>query len=177
MDFDPPELCIEGFDARRLTETDLTALQALLESALDFSLLVDGIPPAVDAALSLLHDLPPTKDALDKFVFGFFDADDQLIGVLDCLRAYPDAATWWIGLLLFQPQARGSGMGKKVVDGFMRWVAQQGAACVGLGVVEANTEGLIFWQKLGFIEQERRPPSRFGEKEHRVVMMHKNIAQ
>lgn len=141
------EIKISGLFVESLNEKHLTSIQGLLERAADFNLLVEGVPPAVDAAFSLLHDLPPAAQPEDKFVFGLFDYQAVLQGVLDCVRGYPQADTCWIGLLLFAPQARGQGWGRRTLEGFSAWCAAQGMQRIGLGVVAANTAALAFWQK------------------------------
>lgn len=51
---------------------------------------------------------------------------------------------------------------------FETWAAQAGASRIDLGVAEANARAARFWARQGFRRVERRPPRRFGLREHVV---------
>ena len=166
-----PLFDVPGYGVRCLQPEDMAALQALLENSSDYSQLVTGLPPGPSAAYSLLTDCPPEKTPDDKFVIGFFTAQQVLIGVLDFIRDYPTQSDWWIGLLLLDPAYRGQGLGQRVFRAFEQWVKQHDARRIGLGVVEQNQGAYRFWQTVGFEPVERRPAKQFGNTEHVVIAM------
>jgi len=154
-----------------LSEVDAPAVQKLLEACADFNLLVSGLPPAPGDGLDLFRDLPPGKSLADKAVIGVYDRPAHLAGLADVIRGYPEEDTWFIGLLLLEPSARGQGLGRRFYQEIERWVRQNGARRIKLGVVGDNQDGCRFWQALGFQEIGVRPPRKFGEKEQVVYIM------
>jgi ribosomal protein S18 acetylase RimI-like enzyme len=62
-------------------------------------------------------------------------------------------------------------LGEQVYSAFERWAHTQGATEIRLSVAEQNRAALRFWQRLGFLEMERRPPEVFGAKESRFILM------
>jgi RimJ/RimL family protein N-acetyltransferase len=162
---------VPGCHVKQLQPEDTPALQALLEKSSDYSQLLTGSPPRSSAAASLLTDTPEGKTPNDKFVIGLFTETKDLIGVLDVVRNYPAQHDWWLGLLLFDPQARGQGLGQHVYRAFEAWVSQQGAQRVYLGVLEQNQRAYQFWNRMGFEALEKRPARRFGNVEHVVIVM------
>jgi ribosomal protein S18 acetylase RimI-like enzyme len=155
--------------ATLLSEADLADLQHLLESSSDYNDLLTGLPVDSDAARELLTVGPPGKPREDKFVFGIYLGGNTLIGVLDAIRDYPSEGVWYVGLLLLEPRYRRQGQGESIYRAFERWASQSGAQEIRLGVLEANAKALRFWQRLGFTEIERRPPRRYGLREHVVI--------
>ena len=98
-----------------------------------------------------------------------------LIGLADIIRDYPGVGDWWLGLLLIDPDYRGKGLGRQVYTAYESWAAKQGAQRIYLGVIEENHTAHRFWQGLGFKEIKRRPPTRFGDREHIVIVMMKAV--
>ena len=162
---------LPGYLIKYLRSEDTIDLRTLLEKCADYSLLVTGSLPKSSAAPSLLVDRPDGKTLDDKFVFGIFTRQKELIGVLDVLRDYPAQHDWWLGLLLFDPRVRGQGLGQRVYGAFEQWVSRQGARCVYLGVVEENHRAYQFWQMLGFEEVKRHEAMRAGNAKHVVIVM------
>ncbi len=166
---------LDGF-AALLRPADSALLQALLASAADYFLLVYGAPPGPSAAESAFADRPPGTRPEDKHLLGLFDHAGALIGVLDAVRDYPQPGTWWLGLLLLAPEHRGRGLGTQAYFAFERWAARLGARAIGLGIVEGNERACRFWRRIGFAPGERRPPAKFGEREHVVLVMVRSLA-
>lgn len=155
----------------RLEDPDRPAVQALLERCADYFELVEGAPPAKDAADDLYSDLAPDKTLEDKLLLGVWDLAGRLVGLLDVMRDYPEPREWFIGLMLIDPALRGQGVGTDVYRAFEAWAARCGVLAVGLGVVEANSQAYHFWQRLGFETVRQTPPRLFGSKEHVVNVM------
>ena len=166
---------LTGYALRSLTERDIPSLQELLEKCADFTRLVEGTDVAPDEAVHTFHDGPPGKPRENKFIFGLFDPQGFLAAVLEGSKDYPEEAAWWIGLLLLSPEVRGIGIGKALVEDFILYAASLGASAIMLGVVEENTDGFAFWQRLGFSLDHKTEPRPFGKKMQAVLVMQRKI--
>jgi GNAT superfamily N-acetyltransferase len=168
-----PERASDLFDlppyqVTRLTGENLAGLQKFLERCPDYFELVEGRAVRPREAADLLADCPPGQSAADKLLLGVFDATHRLAGILDVVPDYPVQGAWFIGLLLLDPAFRSRGLGQRLYGAFEAWAARSGASRIDLGVVEANTGAARFWTRRGFRRIERRPPRRFGFREHVV---------
>lgn len=169
------DIGMAGYSIHRLRLEDAAALQALFEKCADYMLLVDGHPAGPNSAVSELQSRPPGKPIEDKFMFGIMNSQNDLVGELDVMRAYPDETTWWIGLLLIEPSARSLGLGEKVVEGFTHYVKSNGGQAIMLGVVAENEKAHRFWSRMGFELVLEREPQAFGEKTHVVRVMRRSL--
>ncbi|HEV2879494.1 MAG TPA: GNAT family N-acetyltransferase [Candidatus Eremiobacteraceae bacterium] len=171
------ELRGAGFRAFPLTPDHLPALQRLLEASRDYFELVLGRPPGPAEAQSVLRAGPEEcRDASNKMIYGLTRADggDEIIGVLDVFRNYPESGAWYIGLLLLSPDTRGSGLGREVVDAFVYAAKAEGAREIQLNVVDQNKGGLRFWTECGFTEV-RRWQQHFGQRESTFIRMRRRF--
>ena len=168
-------LNLPGYSAKLLKLEDAKILQTLYEQCTEFALLTDGKPPSPTAAREEFDALPDGKTTEDKYIFGLFDSQDELIGMVESLRHYPDNQTWWVGLMMLSPQYRGKKIGSQFYQGFENWVSAQEIKRVSLSVVKANESGLNFWKSLGFEVINKRQPRKFGNKMHAVYVMSRAI--
>jgi ribosomal protein S18 acetylase RimI-like enzyme len=148
-------------------------LQRLCERCADYVLIVEGESVSPNAAQELLQDTPPGRSLDDKFVYGILDRQGSVVGVLEGMRNYPEENVWWIGLLMLAPEARGCGIGRKVVQSFFEFVRCQQGTAVMLGVVEENRSAYKFWQQMGFELVRQTEPRSFGRKTQSVYVMRK----
>ncbi len=158
------EIDLHRHSVRLLSLEDVEAVQRLFEECRDYFRLVEGRGPLPDAAEQEFGSVPPGRSLEDKFMYGVFHEREGLVGLLEGLREYPDEATWWIGLLLLAPKARGQGVGHVVVHEFGSYVWMNGGRSIALGVVEDNRRALEFWKKLGFVLVRKTGPRQFGNK-------------
>jgi RimJ/RimL family protein N-acetyltransferase len=121
-------------------------------------------------------DVPPGKTPDDKLVLGIRTGNRRLVGVIDLLLDYPLTGIWFIGLMLLDPDWCGQRLGAQAVDQLAAWAYRHGAQRLRLGVVGDNWRGQRFWQRMGFVEIERRPPCVFGQKEQVVIVMQLTLA-
>jgi GNAT superfamily N-acetyltransferase len=165
------EIELQDYFIKALLQEDTEAMQRLYEKCQDFNLLVEGIPFGEDTAQMTFQDLPPGKLLEDKFLWGIYSTAQELVGLLDVVRGYPNEATWWIGLLLLAPEVRARHIGGKAVKGFIDFVKKNGGCAVMLGVVEENKNAYCFWEKMGFEFVRQTEPRAFGKKTQRVNVM------
>jgi GNAT superfamily N-acetyltransferase len=154
---------------------DIEAIQGLLDQCLDYMLLVDGHAANLASTKEDFQFVPPSASPADKYVYGILDKKKALVGLLDTLRGYPQEGTWWIRLLLLEPQVRSQGLGEKVVQALAQYAQASGAHDLMLGVVEDNGRAYKFWSKVGFALIRQTEPRQFGEKMQRVNVMSRKL--
>lgn len=167
---------IGGYTWRRLVPADTGILQDLFERCADHFVLHDGEPAGPDAAEIEFASLPPGRTSADKHVHGVVHADDprRLVGVLESVSGYPDETTWFLGLLLIDPAARGTGLGAAMLRSFEATVASDGYRAVRLAVIRPNVAGRRFWERCGFEWEATREHRPFGGLHHDVdVLVHR----
>ena len=159
----------------RLRPDHTEPLQRLFEQCADFTLLVEGEEVNPNAAQEIFRSVPAGRSLCDKFLYGFLDRNGAIVGVLEGIQHYPDDSTWWIGLLLLAPEARGNGLGRKIIDAFSAYVKLNQGTAIMLGVVEENQAAYRFWQNLGFELVRQTEPRTFGRKTQKVYIMQRGL--
>jgi GNAT superfamily N-acetyltransferase len=159
----------------QLIPEDSDAIQGLFDKCLDYMLLVDGHPAGPYAGKEEFLEVPAGKSSDDLFIFGIINQQNDLVGLLEGLRGYPDETTWWIGLLLLIPQIRSQGIGQTIVQGFVEFVRASGGQAIMLGVVEENSLAHKFWKRMGFEFVRRTEPQQFGTKTHTVSILRQKL--
>ncbi len=163
------------FSVCSLQPAQTETLQKLFAQCADFTRLVEGEEVNPNAAREILRSVPAGRLLRDKFLYGFLDRDEAIIGVLEGLRDYPDDAIWWVGLLLLAPEARGHGVGRKIMEAFSEYVLMEKGTAIMLGVVEENQAAYRFWQGLGFELVRQTEPRLFGRKTQKVNVMRREL--
>ncbi|MGG1945748.1 GNAT family N-acetyltransferase [Trinickia sp. NRRL B-1857] len=134
--------------------------------------LVEGRAPSGFDVDDFFEGMPPGKTAVDKFTIGLF-ADDDIVGCADVIRAYPDSACAFIGLLLFAETHQGRGYGKAALGLIDEMVRRWGCTRMRLAVVSSNRRAFSFWQREGFETLYRVNNERFlGE----LIVMERPLA-
>ena len=144
---------------RRLTANDAELVQELCDRCDDYYQLVFGAPADPGEGAKLLAELPPGKTLADKF---FFALDGG--GVLDIVRDYREPGEWYLGLLLFPPEARARGAGSRALAALVEWLKPQGARRLRLAVAEQNEAARRFWERHGFHHAQAFPPRQVGTR-------------
>lgn len=168
-------LNLPAYSVKLLVLEDAAVLQPLYEECTDFALLTDGQPPLPTAAREEFDAVPEGKTLQDKYIFGLFDPQEILVGMIESIRHYPNPQTWWLGLMMLTPKQRGKGLGSAFYKAFERWVSSQGASKISLSVIEINEQGLQFWEKMGFETIRKTPPRQFGIKTHELYVLSRTV--
>ncbi len=166
---------LEGYSVRRLRAADAAELQGLFERCSDYVQLYSGLPPRPTEGEEELHALPPGKELADKFSFGLFSSEQELVGYVDLMRNYPTEQEWWIGLLMVDPKARNQGLGRLAYEASARWVRSQGGRTIWIGVLEENASAERFWRRLGFEEVRRESHTADGGKLHTMTVLRHDL--
>lgn len=140
---------LKGCDLALISGGAVEELQVLLERCEAFEILVTGHPPDPHAAEDLLVESPPDHPLRDKLVIGVWTSEG-LTAAIDLLRHFPDERDWYLGLLLVAPEARGQGLGGRIVEALAAWIAAEGGRSIRLAVQDQNPAALRFWVQMGF---------------------------
>lgn len=156
------------------TAENRRGVDAVLQAATDYHLLVEGAPPTEAHVDDFFTSHPPGFTAADLFPLGFL-AGDQLIGVGGVLRRWNAANKAIIGLLVFDPAWRGGGRGRAAV-GLIEALARSwdGIDTLRVAVVVSNAGALDFWRKVGFVETGE-VKSKYGPFVADIVILEKPI--
>ncbi|ODA42913.1 GNAT family N-acetyltransferase [Desulfosporosinus sp. BG] len=135
-----------------LTIDSLSQLQILMEKSNDYLTFEDEAPVKPSAAQDLFKARPDGIEDQDKVVLGVYNVQEQMVGVFDLIKGYPNPKTLTLGLMLLEPNSRGKGIGNKAYNVLEEWVVNQQFYKIRLGVLFGNEKGLGFWIRMGFIE-------------------------
>lgn len=150
------------------------SVHAVLQAATDYHLLVEGAPPTDAHVDDFFTAVPDGYTTEDLFPLGF-RVDDKLIGVASVLRRWnaPDKAI--IGLLVFDPQWRGCGVGRAAVRHIEALAhTWPGIDQLRIAVVCTNRDALVFWRKVDFTETGEIKP-KYGPFIDDIVILEKPI--
>lgn len=144
-----------GHILARVTEGDeigIRSLQTLLDDDAATWTALEGAPPRPDEARQLISDRPLGVTPDRKYVWIAGTA-----AVIDIVEGYPDAGTWYLGLIFIAQRARGSGLGTKLMRSLAKHVRAHGGTALRLAVVTTNTGARRLYDRLGFAHVARRP--------------------
>lgn len=160
---------------RDLTRADLGSVAALFAAAADYTRLERGeTTDPVALAEEFFADAPPGIDPASSLRLGVF-AGARLVGKADVAFGYPGAQDAYIGLMIFDPLARGAGLGAGLLREIESRARAQGATRLLIAALEANEKGRAFWQREGFLPEQVFPDREYGAARHTVHRMVKPL--
>jgi ribosomal protein S18 acetylase RimI-like enzyme len=136
---------------RRVSEIDAPAVQALFDDDPETYAILEGAPPRPDEALQLMRELPPGVTPERRYMYLI----DQL-ALIDLVDGYPDAQTWFLGLIFVARSARGAGLGTQLIETLCSHVRRSGGRALRLGVAVDNLRARTLYDRLGFLHVARR---------------------
>ena len=150
------------------------AVNAVLQAATDYHLLVEGAPPANAHVDAFFTSVPDGYTIDELFSLGFY-ANEKLIGVGGVLRHWNTPNKAHIGLMVFDPQSRGFGHGRAAVE-HIETLAHTwpGIDKLRIAVLRTNSDALVFWRKVGFAETGEIKP-KYGPFIDDIVILEKPI--
>ena len=140
---------LDELELREVVEADAELVQQLLASQPDHAISVTGYPPGDSDALSLLLNRPPGLAEADKIVLAAW-ARDELVGVVDVLRHWPDPRTAHIGLLMVHDDHTGRGIATRMMQLLSATAARWDVERWRAGVVQTAPAVAGFWTSIGF---------------------------
>lgn len=146
---------------RRLVPADAPAFRALRQRCLAEERHAFTPTSDEEAALPLAHtEVRLAENRATGGVIGAFDYHGALVAIAGVERETraKRAHTALIRSVYVAPEARGHGLGERIVGAALAFAAEMpGVARVTLGVVETNAAAVRLYQRLGFVEVGREP--------------------
>jgi len=136
---------------RAVRSADAATLQTVFETDPAYFPVIEAAPLRPDEGVQILVERPPEFPLERKHVW---IVDD--VAVLDVLEGYPDAATWYLGLIFLARHVRGTGLGTQLIEALCAHVAASGATALRLAVMPANAGARRLYHRLGFTFVARR---------------------
>ena len=160
------------FAARELGDRDIPALQQFYHENPDYFLIANGMPVRDDEAQREFDDLPPPYMPFNRrYIVGFYDNNNKLIGMTDVLSDFLAPEVWQISFFIVATSLHGSGKPRAMYDQLENWIARNGAQWARLGVIINNTKAERFWEKHGYTEVRKRLGVKFGCVVHDLRVM------
>lgn len=166
-----------GIRVVALTVADDVELQHFFEQAPVYFIAVNGEPATpTEARDELLGPLPAGWTCSRMYWFGYRDAEDRLVSVVNIAADLLAQGVWHIGLLLVDSRRHGSGLAQHLHADLERWAIENGAQWLRLTVVVGNTCAERFWPKLGYVPVRTRDGVAMGRQVNRVSIQIKALA-
>lgn len=136
--------------ASELDPADLATIQNVLASDPATWELLEGAALRPDEAQHLMAEAPPGVTPDRKWLW----VSEGI--VMEMIEGYPDAETWYLGLIFVAPRVRGMGIGTQLLRWLEHTVKQRGGTKLRLAVVVANTGARSLYRRLGYRFVARR---------------------
>ncbi|HEY1091977.1 MAG TPA: GNAT family N-acetyltransferase [Burkholderiaceae bacterium] len=160
-------------EARTIELADLPALQAFFDANPAYHEFAYGEPPPANEAQREWQDRPPAGMPYESAqLIQFLGADVSMQAMASVVRGFFAPAVWHLGLFIVATSLHGSGRAQAIYAALERWMREQGAQWLRLGVIIGNARGEPFWLRQGFQELRQRGPADYGRRSHmlRVLM-------
>ena len=157
------------------TAANRAQVNAVLQAATDYHLLVEGRAPTEAHVEEFFTDVPPGYDLRAMAPLGFYIAE-EMVGVGGVLRGWNTPSKCMIGLLILAPPWRRGGHGRQafaLIESLVRGWGRYDTLRVG--VVANNHDGLVFWRKTGFVDTGEIKPG-YGPFVANIVILEKPLA-
>ncbi len=117
---------------------------------------------------------PPAAIRPTSLKLGLFTGP-RLDAIADLAFGWPEACDAYLGLLLIAADQRNRGLGHVFLDRILTEARARNAPRLLLAVLAANPRGMAFWQREGFTEVLRGPPTRMGRRTHVRIRMERRL--
>lgn len=173
----PPLFSVGGLRSFELQSEDIPELQHFFEANPEYFLAANGQPPGHDEASQEFHtELPIGWGFTKKWLLGFVDESNSLVGMASLVSDLLALNVWHIGLFIVATARHGNGNAQALYRGLEDWIVRSGARWLRLGVVEGNTRAECFWRKAGFVQVRKRNSVEMGKMVNTLRVMAKPLA-
>jgi GNAT superfamily N-acetyltransferase len=153
------------------------ALQRFFDLNPEYFFAVNGKAPSPTEAHDEIHEtLPEGWSFTKKWIIGFADGTDTLVGMANVVSDMLAPGVWHIGLFIVSSRLHGSGVAQSLYESLERWARDSGSRWLRLGVVEGNARAEKFWERRGFLEVRKRGGVEMGTRVNAVRVMAKPLA-
>ena len=140
----------KNYNLKIISTESMELVEGLCEKCIDYYGSYYGEYTITDVAKEIFEDIPSNKDYIDKFVFGVYKNDNELVGIVDIVRDFPVNEEWIIGLILIELNERKNKLGTKIHKSLIKWATSLGAKSFRIGVIKDNYIAIKFWSCLGY---------------------------
>lgn len=100
-----------------------------------------------------LYALPPHTVLSQKHYIGLY-TEGKCVALIAYIESYPYSSCVYLGLLMLHPRYHKLGIGKELVDAFIKSAEINGFSEIKLACYQENLIGYNFWRKMGFITEK-----------------------
>ncbi len=162
---------------RVLADTDIAALQRFFDANPEYFLATQGELPRPNEAEIEFADVPPAGMRYRAtWLLGFFDEAGALVAMATVVADFIAEHVWHIGLFIVATALHGSGAAGAFYRMLERWIVEQGAQWIRLGVVRGNARAERFWERQGYLQVRERGPMQMGRKSNLLRVLVKPLA-
>ena len=154
-------------------QTDRARVDAFFLASAEYIRLERGEDPSPLVTEEYFTDTPPGGDAAASLRLGLFSP--ELIALAEMGFGYPTAQDAYLGLMMVDPQARGTGAGTQLLRHLEQAARDRGMLWMYLAVLDANPRGRAFWQREGFSVTDANGPVTLGPKTQMAHRMGKML--
>lgn len=173
----PPLFAVRDLRACELQAEHVDELQAFFDANPLYFKTVAGVPASPTEAIEAFEgELPTGWSHTKKWLVGFVDKSNALVGMTQVVSDLLAKGVWHIGLYIIATSRHGTGDAKAGLEALEVWAASQGARWLRLGVVQGHMKAERFWKRVGFVEVRTREGVAIGNKIHTVRVMTKALA-
>ncbi len=164
------------FSAYELNDDDIPRLQHFYSSNPEFFLMANGMPVRDDEAQREFDELPPAEIPFNqRYIIGFFDCNNNLIGVTIILSDFLAPRVWQISFFMVATSLHATGIANMVYSQLEKWIALNSTNWIRLGIIVNNHKAERFWKKCGYVEVRQRKAVKFGSLIHDLRVMIKAL--
>lgn len=172
-----PLFAAGSYRAFELDLADIPMLQRFYESNPEYQLAVAGEAPGPNEARDEFESLPPPEWPYEKrWMLGFMDEHDSMVGMASVISSLFAAGIWHIGLFIVATTLHGRDTAQDLYGNLESWMRGNGARWLRLGVVEGNLRAERFWEKSGYLDVRRRHGVEIGKQMNTLRVMAKPLA-
>ncbi|MCT4632809.1 MAG: GNAT family N-acetyltransferase [Firmicutes bacterium] len=158
-----------------LTDKNISEIQKLCENTNDYFIMENGKGTSKEEYKEILESLPPGSSMEDKYVFGYYNEDGKLVGLIDIIAGYPNEGIWMLGLLIIDSMERNKGYGEALYREVEKFVKDKGGKTIRIAVFEENKNAFVFWNKQGFKFKEVKERDKYDGGKRNISIMLKSV--
>ena len=163
--------------AFELDAADVPLLQRFYDLNPEYHLVVAGEAPGPNEARNDFEaTLPAGWPYTKRWMLGFVDERESMVGMADVVSDLFAAGIWHIGLFMVATTLHGTGAAQSLYASLESWMRGGGARWSRLGVVEGNSRAERFWEKSGYVDLRKRHAVEIGRRVNTLRVMAKPLA-